>query len=91
MIFFEEEKMKIREDERTVNLECLKTALFGHILKKIGTFTFFGAWSFLLIHIQFTLGERPKSFVDRFLKKLNHNKKPSSMVHGVNRPSTSLN
>ena len=55
--------MKTREDKIMIILEfflLLKISLFGHILK-ITTFTF-GAQSFLLVHIQFTLSEGPKGF-----------------------------
>ena len=76
------------------NFIFLKTALFGHILKKTKTFTL-GAWSFLSIHILFTPCERPKGFVNCFFKKLdhecwtitlNHERWHFFMVHGVNRP-----
>ena len=33
-------------------------------LKKKSTHSFFGAWSFFLVHIQFTSSEGPKSFVN---------------------------
>jgi hypothetical protein len=49
-----EEKMKTREDKRMVKLDFLfsfKIEFFGHLLKKISTFIFFGARSFLLVHI----------------------------------------
>ena len=83
--------MKTREWS---NFIFLKTALFGHILKKTKTFTL-GAWSFLSIHILFTPCERPKGFVNCFFKKLdhecwtitlNHGRWHFFMVHSVNRP-----
>ena len=71
MIFWGEEKMKTREDKRMVKIVFLAT-LFGHILKNISARTPFGAWSFLLIDIQFTYSEGPKGFVNWFFKKMNH-------------------
>jgi hypothetical protein len=41
----------------------LKIALFGHILQN-STHLFYGARSFLLVHIQFTPSEGPKGFVN---------------------------
>ena len=84
------------EDKRRQNIVhtwfLLKTALFGHILKK-SSHSLLHAWSLLLIHIWLTPSEGPKSFVNWFLKKSDqekgtiksdHEKKPSSMVqlHG---------
>ena len=46
--------MKNIEDKRMVKLESLLTT------------TLFGAWSILLVHIQFTPSEKPKSFVILF-------------------------
>ena len=50
----EERREKVKHEE-----ENPKTALFGHILKKISTSTF-GAWSLLLVHSRFTPSEVPK-------------------------------
>ena len=71
-----------------------KTIIFGRMLKKLAHY-FFGAWSFLLVHIRFTPSEGPKGFVNWFFFfkkpdhgswtiKLNRGKRPSSMVqlHG---------
>ena len=56
--------MKARDDQRMAKLEFyFESALFGHMLKKISTFIF-SAWSFLLVHIQFTPSEGPKDFVN---------------------------
>ena len=54
---------------------------FGTCIKKICTLTF---WSFLLTHIRFTPCEGPEGFVYWFVKKLDHEIRPSSMVrlHG---------
>jgi hypothetical protein len=86
--------MKTKEDKRMVKLEFLffsKTALFGPILKQ-SSHSLFGAWSFLLVHIQITPSEAPRGFViffNFFSKKLDHGswtikpdrgKRPSSMV-----------
>ena len=81
--------MKTRENKRMVKLELFsQTALFGHILRKTAH-SLFGAWSFLLVHIQFTPSKEPKGFVNYFLKKSDHGswtmkrdhgKRPSSMV-----------
>ena len=56
--------MKTREDKIMVKLEkkTFKSNLFGHMLKK--THSLFGAWSFLLVHVQFTPCEWPKRFVN---------------------------
>ena len=63
MIFWGEEKNEgKRRQKNGQTLIISKTAFFGHILKKSAQ-SFFGAWSFLLIHIQFTPGEVPKDFV----------------------------
>ena len=67
--------MKTRENKRMVKLEFFffsKLAFFGHILKK-STLSLFGAWSFLLDHVQFTPSEGAKGFVNSFFKKSNHN------------------
>ena len=45
----------------------------GHILEKPAQ-SFFGAWSFLLVQIEFTANEGPKGGVNRFLKKSDHGK-----------------
>ena len=56
--------MKTRENKRMVKLEFFsQTALFGHILRKTAH-SLFGAWSFLLVHIQFTPSKGPKGFVN---------------------------
>ena len=39
-----------------------KTTFFGHIIKKLAR-KLFGAWSFLLVYIQFILSEGPKVIV----------------------------
>jgi hypothetical protein len=44
--------MRTREDKRMVKLDFIVFA-FGHILKK-STYSFFGAWSFLLVHVRLT-------------------------------------
>ena len=58
------------------------------IKKKISTFVF-GAWSFMLVHIQFTPSEGPKDFINLYFwrnrtVKVGSWRKPSSMVrlHG---------
>ena len=61
-----------------------KTALLKHILNK-SAHSLVGAWSFLLVHIQITPGEGdPQGFVNRFLKRPDHGKRPSSVarLHG---------
>ena len=84
-------KTKTREDKRMITLESFffETALFGHIYLKNLAHSLFGAWSSLLVHIRFTHSEGSKGFVNRFLKKSNHEswtmksdlvKRPSSMV-----------
>ena len=64
-MFFGEEKMKTREDKSTVKLDAriFKTALFYHALEN-SEHSFFGAWSILLVHIQFTHSEGLKDFVN---------------------------
>jgi hypothetical protein len=77
--------MKTRE--WSIFFPSSKIIIYGHILKK--TFTF-SAWSFLLIHIQFTPIEGPKNFVNWYFKNSNwtmkENQLPWSdfMVYGVN-------
>ena len=70
MIFFilKEETTKTRKDKKKksnliFNSFSFKTALFEHILKK-SAHSFYGAWSFLLVHIRFTSNEEPKDFVN---------------------------
>ena len=48
---------------------------------------FFGARSFLLIHIQFTPNDRPKGFVNRFVKKLDDGSQTMKSDHGKGPPS----
>ena len=63
-MFFEEEKMITRENKRMVKLEYFsKTNLFELTLKKSSR-SLLSGWSVLLVHIQFTLSERPKDFVN---------------------------
>jgi hypothetical protein len=60
--------------------------------------SFFGAWSFLLVHIRFTPSEGPHSFVKCFFppksnhgnwtEKKYHLPRSDFMVHGVNYPWT---
>ena len=59
-----------REDEDKRMVKPQKY-LFWHILKD-STHSLYGAWSFILVHIWFTLSEGPKGFVKRFFKKLEH-------------------
>ena len=55
-------------------------------LKKLAH-PFFGAWLVLLIHIQCTLSEGPKGFVNSFLKKLDHGSWTIKSDHGKIPPS----
>ena len=81
--------MTTREDKRMIKLEFFsKVSLFGHTLKD-SAHPFFGAWSFLLVHIRFTPSGGPKGFVNCTFKKSNHEswaiksdheKRPSFMV-----------
>ena len=81
--------------EWSILIYYIKNVLFGHISKKISTFTF-GAWSFFLVHIQFTPSVGPIGFVDLFFKKTyyeswtpmkkGHPPWSDFMVHVVNRP-----
>ena len=84
------------ENTRSEAKRMVKIALFGHILKIRAHKS---VWSYLLIHIRFTLSEGPKGFVNWFFEesdyeswtiKSDHGKGhlPWSdvMVHGVNRP-----
>ena len=91
-IYIWKEKMKTREDKRMVKLEFFKTTIFGHILKK-WAHSLFGAWSFLLVHIQYTPSENSKGFVNwiclgigawKLDQWIGPWKRPSSMVwlHG---------
>ena len=93
------EDKRRQTDDRNCYVFCsfflFKLLFMGIFKKKISTHSLFGAWSFLLIHIGFTPCEGPKGFVNWFLKKLNHGswtvkldhgKRSSSMVHGVNWP-----
>ena len=54
---------------------CVKIVLFRHIWKK-------KICTFLLVHIQFTLSEKPKDIMDWFLKKLNHESWTIKLDHG---------
>ena len=53
--------MKTKESSNFIFF--LKTALFGHMLKT-SAYSFLGAWSFLLVHIQLTPSEGPDNFVN---------------------------
>jgi hypothetical protein len=60
------------EDKRMVRLDFyFHFQKFWAYLKKISTFTF-GAWSFLLVHIWFTLSVGPKGFVNYLFDELYH-------------------
>ena len=63
-IVYGEEKMKTREDKRVVKLDFnfQDFPYWTYIFKKISTLLF-GAWSFLLVHIQLTPSEEPKDFI----------------------------
>ena len=63
-------KEKKHENGQTLTL-FFHTAFFRHIFKK-STRSLFGAWSFLLVHIQFTSSKRPNLFVNGFIKKSDH-------------------
>lgn len=56
--------MKIREYKEWSNLNFPGIFLFEHILKKIATYSLFGAWSFILVHIRFSPSEGPGGFVN---------------------------
>ena len=61
--------MQTREDKRMVKLfssSFSQTAFFENMLKNLAH-SFFGAWSFLLVHIRLTPSEGPKRFVILFL------------------------
>ena len=65
-----------------------KSIIFEHILKK-STHSYLGAWSYLVVHVWFTLSEGPKGFVNWYFEKSHHEswtmeKRPSSMgqLHG---------
>ena len=55
-IVMREEGKKVKHEENSQKF------LFGHILKKRSIYTLFGAWSLLLIHVQFTPSQGPKAF-----------------------------
>ena len=57
--FLWEEKMKTREDRR----KWSKLNSYSHILEK-PAHSFFGAWSFLLVHLWFTPSEGLKGFIN---------------------------
>ena len=92
--------MKTREDKRMVKLEFLSKLPFLDIYQNNSTRSFFGAWSFLLVHIHFTPGEGPEGFVNFFLlrhrtmkvgpssrnKKKGHLPWSDFMVYGVKQP-----
>ena len=89
----QKQKVKAEISQVKPRLESIfKSALFGHILKK-SAHSFFGAWSFLLIHSRFTPIEGPKNLVNRiiFLRSwtMENGHLPWSdfMVHRVNWPS----
>ena len=69
-----------------------ETTIFGHILKNNQHIHFLGAWSFLLVHIQFTPSEGPKGFVNWFFEisghgcwtmNWDHERRPSSMSEAI--------
>ena len=55
-MFFGEEKMTTREWSKFIYLFISNLPIWGHILEK-STHSFFGAWSFLLVHIRFMPSE----------------------------------
>ena len=57
-MYFGEEKMKTREWS---NLKLFQNYPFWTYIKKKLDILFFGVWSFLLVHIQFTLLRGPKA------------------------------
>jgi hypothetical protein len=96
--------VKTIEEKSTVKLFLffLQSFLFGQIIFFLAHSPF-GAWSFLLVHIQFTPSEGPKCFTNCLFKKLdhgswtmksNHEKRPSFVVrpHGPRcKPTLSRN
>jgi hypothetical protein len=57
--------MKTKEDKGMVKLDffSFKITLFKHISHK-STHSIFGAWSFFLVHINFTPSEGPKVLIN---------------------------
>ena len=71
------------EDKRMVKLVFFvffSKVPFLNIYQTKSMHSLFGAWSFLLVHIQFTPNEGPKDFVNWSFKNLDHEKRPFSMV-----------
>jgi hypothetical protein len=58
--------MKTRESKGMVRLEYFQNCLFWAYIEKKSAHSLFGAWSFLLVHIQFTPSERPIGSVNFF-------------------------
>ena len=81
-ISFGKEKMKTREWSTFFFFFFQKCSFWTYIKKQ--AHSLFGAWSFLLVHFQFTPSEGSKDFDNWFLTKSDHGKRPSSMVwlHG---------
>ena len=68
----DEDKRRPKEWSNLIMFSFSKTTFFGHILLKKLAHSLFGAWSLLLVHIQFTPSEGPKGVVNRLFKKSDH-------------------
>ena len=77
-----EGKIKTREDKRMVKL----TSFFQGVYLKISIHILFGAWSSLLVHIQFASSEGPKGFVKCFIRNRTMKVGPSSRAMGNGHP-----
>ena len=67
--FLEKRRWKQEKTREWSNLDFIFYFIFQNYLfwtgiKKISTHSFFGVWSFLLVHIRFTPSEGPKDFIN---------------------------
>ena len=61
-------RKKEEEGEKFKHEDNSQTTIFGHISKKLAHPFFFGAWSFLLVHIWFTPSQGPKGFKNAIIQ-----------------------
>ena len=68
------------EDKRVVKPELFSKLPFSDMYQKKPARSLFGAWSFPLVHIQFTPSEEPKEFIKLFFKEVRPWK--NAILHG---------
>ena len=93
------DKWSPRENKKTIELLLFSKLPFLSMYWKKSAHPLLAAWSFLLVHIQFTPSEGPNNFVNQFFKNMDHEMYTMNlyrvirhltwdefMVYGVNRP-----